>query len=115
MPAMYQNPFAEGPRLLCSPGEFIRWAFLPYGGGMNPDDGQDILFNRWYQAIWRRTPGGVVAPAEGDRYNHVDQYWVYNDGHSEREKRVRAKAKLVEWGLPAEFPLSVAKRYALGS
>jgi hypothetical protein len=54
---------------------------LPYGV-WTCADGTEVLFNRRYQPIWRRTPGGAVKPTKRDeRIKWTDQKWIFGDGN----------------------------------
>jgi hypothetical protein len=53
---------------------------LPYGV-WTCADGTEVLFNRRYQPIWRRTPGGAVKPTKRDEWiDRIDQKWIFGDG-----------------------------------
>jgi hypothetical protein len=54
---------------------------LPYGV-WTCADGTEVLFNRRYQPIWRRTPGGAVKPTKRDEWidRIADQKWIFGDG-----------------------------------
>jgi hypothetical protein len=88
-----------GKPFMAPRGVAYRWFYLPYGQWSCPD-GREVLFNRCYEPIWQRRPG--EAPARADPKEWVKwekQTWFYDDGHREKQKADRAKAKLAEWGL----------------
>ena len=92
-----------GHRLVCRRTEFVRWSELPYGRSTY-EDGREVLFNRFYEAIWQRMPGQPPTPADPREHpGGMGAVWFYNDGHSEAQKRNRARAVLAEWKI-ADVP-----------
>ncbi len=79
------------------PGRARSWdrvVNLPYGL-WRCHDGREIVFNRLYQPLIVKTPTGEFQPADrGDLVRYVAQFWFYDDGHVEREKRERATSML---------------------
>jgi hypothetical protein len=76
---------------------------IPYGVWVEPD-GREILFNRWYVAIWQRYPGQSPTPADPLTWaNIAAERWFYDD--ATENKRAAGEAVLREWGLPVNpFP-----------
>lgn len=80
-----------------------RWVLLPYGV-WQAADGREVLFNRRYIPLFERRPGGPVTAADPAEWVlFVRQAWFYNDGHTETERRERARAALRAWGLPTSY------------
>jgi hypothetical protein len=75
---------------------------LPYGS-WTLADGTEVLFDRYYAALWQRTPDGAVTRAEVNRWYEVDKHhWFYDDGTSpgrNKETRKKLQALLAEWGV----------------
>lgn len=87
-----------GQRCLTSRGEFDVMNNLPYGA-WTCADGREVLFNRFYEPIWQRSPG--AEPTEADpkeRVRFIAQRWFYTD-HT-KAKRPAGKAALAAWGIP---------------
>lgn len=76
---------------------FERWNDLPYGK-WTCVDGREVLFNRCYEPIWQRKPGGDPAPADPTEWIHWQrQEWFYRDDHSERQSWECAQTALNGW------------------
>lgn len=100
------------------PRVFVRRMFMPYGW-WETDTGREVLFNRFYEPIWQRHPGiggGAPMPADPKEWvaGIVGQHWVYRDD-AERLMRRAALAKLIEWGLPVDYPGALAKPFKQGA
>jgi hypothetical protein len=83
-----------GRRFLATAAEFDRWNNLPYGR-WTCADGRVVLFNRFYEPIYQRYPGGPLRdtdPAEWVPY--TQQEWFYGDEDPEPAKRRKANAAL---------------------
>ncbi len=65
--------------LLASPATMHRWAELPYGLWLCAD-GREVLFNRFYDPIWQRIDGAVLAADANEWVRWTSQRWFYTDG-----------------------------------
>ena len=84
--------------------------WLPYGKWICAD-GREVLFNRFYEPIWERPPGGSARRADPEEwvpYQH--QEWFFKDRSSpwcRGEGQQRATATLVRClGVLKEFGAS---------
>jgi hypothetical protein len=82
---------------------YFKYWLLPYGM-WTLADGTEVLFDRYYAAMWQRSPDNVVTKADMNLwYPWVKQDHFYNDGNSptfDRKTRNRLKALLQEWCVP---------------
>ena len=64
----------------------IRWIMLPYGV-WTCADGRQVLFNRYYRAIWQRDAAGSVMAANPDEWVKSEtQDYFYNDGTPDKAR-----------------------------
>jgi hypothetical protein len=76
-----------------------RNAQLPYGL-WRCEDGRVVLFNRHYQPIYERLPGGIVQHA--NRYEwvaFVQQEFIYDDGTPIGKSILLGLRQLQSWGV----------------
>jgi hypothetical protein len=88
-----------GRRIYTSKSDFRRRNDLPYGLWVC-GDGREVLYNRGYEPIWQRLPGGtptMVDPREWVPWQ--EQSWFYHDEMSDRQKTIRGEAVLKQWGI----------------
>lgn len=84
----------NGRPFLATAKEFERWNDLPYGV-WTCADGRVVLFNRFYEPIWERSPGqGAFAADPSERVKWETQAWFYDERHQEPAKRKRAEGAL---------------------
>jgi hypothetical protein len=93
--------FERHQRRAASPNkEYFKYWLLPYGV-WTLVDGTEVLFDRYYAAMWQRSPNGVVTAADMNVwYPWVKQDYFYNDGNSPTfnlETRNRLRAILRQW------------------
>lgn len=57
-----------------------KWRFvLPYGQWTTAD-GTKVLFDRWYCALWERSPAGVTKPAKNIWVENIEtESWFFDD------------------------------------
>ena len=52
---------------------------LPYGQ-WTTTDGTKILFDRWYVALWQRSPASVTTPAKNIWIKNIEkEHWFFDD------------------------------------
>jgi hypothetical protein len=52
---------------------------LPYGQWITAD-GTKFLFDRWYCALWERSPDGVTVPAKNIWVENIEkEFWFFDD------------------------------------
>lgn len=86
---------STGRSVLASKRQFRRMHDLPYGI-WTCEDGREVLFNRFYEPILQRRPGGPVEPATpGEWVRWKRQSWFYDDGT--KDKVGAAEAALQAW------------------
>ena len=56
-----------------------RWSALPYGV-WTCADGREVIFNRFYRAVWQRINGAVLAADPNEWVRWTSQCWFYSDG-----------------------------------
>lgn len=82
---------------------------LPYGT-WTLEDGSEVLFNRRYAPMHRRSPEGQISswpkpfkndhdPKSSTWVRWTGQTWLYNDGVSEYGKQKAGTEALQRWGL----------------
>ncbi len=97
---VFRSPGNRTPRFYAPTATFVRWAFLPYGMWITADGGE-ILFNRFYEPIWRRHPPANPTPADPTEWvKYKTQSYFYDDGVSEPAMRRAALKVLSQWGIP---------------
>jgi hypothetical protein len=75
-------------------------ASMPYGRRVCAN-GREVLFNRRYEPIHQRFPGGSAWPADrAERVEFIDQTWFYRDDTPAAVKQTAVCAILLAWGLP---------------
>lgn len=91
----------NGKPLFGSAKEFDRWNNLPYGR-WTCASGRIVLFNRFYEPIWDKQPGGDWTPANPAEWvtEAGSQEWFYDDATPEAQKRRLAQAVLDEAKVP---------------
>jgi hypothetical protein len=69
---------------------------LPFGCWLLAD-ASEVLFNRNYQPLWRRTLDGTVTRVDPDqRFDWIKQSWLYDDSNPpERNPKTRKRLKLI--------------------
>jgi hypothetical protein len=78
-----------------TPGRFRRWNDAAYGV-WTCADGREVVFNRFYEPIVERRPGGAVCEADGTEWvpDIVRSRWFYNDGGTDAQKwRLATRAR----------------------
>jgi hypothetical protein len=83
------------------PGATVRQR-LPYGFWQT-QSGDEVLFDRRYRPLLRRTPDGVVTREAPDRWIEgiVRQRWLYDDSVDLRTRKQRVAKALADWGIGA--------------
>lgn len=78
--------------------EFARKNDLPYGK-WTCADGREVMFNRYYEAIYQRKVDGTVERANPSEWvsDIVQDEWFYNDCTT--QKRKQGLLALAAWGL----------------
>ena len=69
--------------MLASPAETRRWTALPYGLWVCAD-GREVIFNRFYDPIWQRIDGAVLAADPDEWVCWTSQQWFYSDGDTRK-------------------------------
>jgi hypothetical protein len=79
---------------------------LPYGQWTYAD-GTEILFNRYYQPIFKRNSAGVVSKCDPDCWiDYDEEAWFFTDPNSpwfNKETFKKCVAFLTEWGVPVLY------------
>jgi hypothetical protein len=92
----------NGDRLMTTPSIFRRWNDLPYGI-WTCADGREVLFNRFYEPLWERSPAFAARAANpAERVPAVRQDWFYThsgNGRGEGDYRRAGEAVLTAWGI----------------
>lgn len=105
--SVYQSPGGR-ERRLGTASEFVIHMLMPYGK-WSLADGSEVLFNRCYEPIWRRTSGCITQADPTEWIKGItDQEWFYKDGSTYPAKRTSAAKVLRSWGLPDAIQLSAA-------
>jgi hypothetical protein len=91
------NTSRNGRTLIAPAAVFSRWNDLAYGV-WKTSDGRQVVFNRFYEPVWQRV-GGVISDADASEWvkNIVSENFFYDDGHTEAQRRARARRRLIEW------------------
>jgi hypothetical protein len=89
-----------------------RW---PYGR-WTTGDGDEVLYNRAYEPIWQRRPGGQPTVAKPWKWVHdiVKDELFFDDSTPpwrKRETRERCCVVLKEWGLPVPDAAEIVDRW----
>lgn len=86
----------NGIEVCAPPRVFARMKYLPYGA-WRCRDGREVLFNRFYQPIWQRRPGGPVEEADLNQWisGIVSERHYYTDATADKERA--ARRALREW------------------
>lgn len=94
-----------------SEADFTQRVALPYGR-WTCSDGRQVLFNRFYEALWQRWGGGLAVPADPTEWVTWErQEWFYDDGTPQEQVQQKAAEVLAEWGLPMPDWESIAGDY----
>lgn len=75
---------------------------LPYGK-WTCGDGSEVLYNRDYCPLWKRSADGTVASISPNSWvEHTDEEWFFNDGNrpvDDKRTRLKCIAVLKAWGV----------------
>jgi hypothetical protein len=83
-----------GRPIIAPAAVFDRRNNLPYGR-WTCADGRVVLFNRFYEPIYQRSPGAPLRDTDPAEWVHyTQQEWFYDDADPEPAKRRKAKAAL---------------------
>jgi hypothetical protein len=70
-----------------SPKWHLLHVHLPYGK-WTCGDGREVLFNRFYEPMWERSPGQAAKRANpSERVPFVEQIWFFKDGNPPWRKK----------------------------
>lgn len=91
--------------------ELCRRHFMAYGI-WECDGGREVLFNRFYNAIWERWNSGIATAADPSKWvTYHTQKLLYLDSTPEIQKQRVACAVMAEWGcLPEKFLVPRVKK-----
>lgn len=100
-----------GRRVFATKRVFARCHEMAYGVA-TACNGEQVMFNRFYEPIWRRPHDRAPALAATPDSMAIQGVYAfcYDDGHAEVEKVRRAAAVMTEWGL--QSPVAPRRRRA---